>query len=408
MKIQNYIKLIFIVFCVASSNSFAGAAENKQKTVTEKFSVYTENSKYSIDYSDYTALLKKTVLVMGHSTRQKAAEATGTVGTRFKSQKKVYTAREGNRFFFEAFQRDEDIILLTKIRKSLETLPDDAPLQAFSKDEQLAYWLNLYNVTLLEELCKHPANKLKKMLTGKKSFLNKKVLTVAGVKLSLNDIHHKILLPNFGDDAVVIYGLFQGNIGGPNIRNHAYNGSNVYSKLRNNAAEFINSNRGTFSRKKGKMSVSKFYDVNKSLFPDFNRDLRRHLANFARGEYKYKIDDASKFKPNITDWTIVRLTGDNSNYGGSVSKGEAAMMNAIKGNGIGSEGELGGRSGSPAYIASTAGLRSMIESNIKGYGRLSPDEVKIFKELKQKYYEDKGIVYIEEVNKSELKKKEKK
>jgi hypothetical protein len=92
-----------------------------------------------------------------------------------------YEAGERNRFHFEEFQGDEENQqLLPEIQKNLEGVQAQAPLEYFSRDEQLACWLNLYNVTMKNEIAKvYPERKLKKLLTGKKSILEKKLLTPA-------------------------------------------------------------------------------------------------------------------------------------------------------------------------------------------------------------------------------------
>lgn len=51
-----------------------------------------------------------------------------------------------------------------------------APLNLFSRDEQLAYWSNLYNITLVDEIVAiYPKRNLKKIVTGKNSILAQKV-----------------------------------------------------------------------------------------------------------------------------------------------------------------------------------------------------------------------------------------
>jgi hypothetical protein len=57
--------------------------------------------------------------------------------------------------------------------------------------------------------------------------LPKKLLTVDGVALSLNDIQFNILKHNYANNPLIIYGLYQGVIGGPNIRKSAYTGATV-------------------------------------------------------------------------------------------------------------------------------------------------------------------------------------
>ena len=113
--------------------------------------------------------------------------------------------------------------------------------------------------------------------------LSKKLLTVAGMPLSLNDIQFTILKQNYDNDPLIIYGLYQGYIGGPNIRKRAYTGADVYRSLANNAIEFTNSNRGTYSKDEKVFRVSSLYERNRVYFPDFNSDLSKHLLVYLEG-----------------------------------------------------------------------------------------------------------------------------
>jgi len=225
-------------------------ANAANSTVPEPFQRFDADSKYAINYDDLTAMLKTVVVDVGRSSREKAAPSHAATGTRMKASVKRSTQNEANRFYYETFEgNDEAQQLLKGIQKSLEQVPTEVSLEYFSRDEQLAYWLNLYNVTVLNEIVQvYPKRNLKKILVGKKSIFSKKLLTVAGIPLSLNDIQYTILKQNYDNNPLIMYGLYQGNIGGPNIRKNAYTGKDVHRALTNNAIEFINSNRGTQSK----------------------------------------------------------------------------------------------------------------------------------------------------------------
>ena len=308
-----------------------GAAGAAESTVPEPFQGFDADSTYAINYDDLTAVLKTVVIDMGISTRRVAQEGPEVTGTRMKVKIKK-TANEGNRFYFETFKDDEEAQqFLRDIQKSLEQLPAEAPLKHFSREEQLAYWLNLYNVTVLNEvIAVYPTKNLKKYTVGKKSIFDKKLLTVAGVPLSLNDIQFTILKQNYDNNPLVIYGLYQGIIGGPNIRKRAYTGADVMSALENNAYEFINSNRGTWGRDKGVFRVSSFYDRNRAYFPNFEADLTAHLEKHLTGTELTKLQAGLKMKANIHDWSVTDLVGTQQRIGGSFATSRAALMDSMK------------------------------------------------------------------------------
>ena len=255
-----------------------------EATVPEPFRGFDNSSSYTINYDDLTAILKAVVVDVGRSTREVAQPAQAKIGTRMKAKVKRLTAGEGNRFYYETFQDNEaSKQFLREIQKDLEQLPSEAPLKYFSRDEQLAYWLNLYNVTLLNEIIDiYPKRDLKKLFRGKNSILAKKLLTVADVPLSLDDIQFTILKQNYDDNPLVLYGLYQGIVGGPDIRKAAYTGATVNYALESNARDFVNSNRGTFSRDERTFRVSSFYDRNQAFFPNFRGRFVRTPDEFSR------------------------------------------------------------------------------------------------------------------------------
>lgn len=366
----------FLVLLMTTSAAHAAA-------VPEPFQGFDNNSKYVIKYDDLTAMLKTVVVDVGRSTREVAAPKQAKTGTRMKAKVKRSTINEGNRFYFETFEGNEEARqLLTGIRDSLAALPNEAPLQYFSRDEQLAYWLNLYNVTLLNEVVAvYPRKDLKKLLDGKNSILSKKLLKVAGVPLSLNDIQYTILKENYNNNPMIMYGLYQGVIGGPNIRRRAYTGSDVWRALENNALEFVNSNRGTYSQDQKTFHVSGLYDRNEDYFPDFNADLKKHLLAYLEGSERDALQTASKLKADINDWTVTDLGGSHREIGGSLADNNAALLDSVRStmpSGFGDPKAIGGVPASVGYGGAA------IASKAVPYNRIDPELLGVLLELNEK------------------------
>jgi len=365
---KKYILFAVIVFCnLLIVNTMASASNSP---VPEPFQRFDADSKYIINFDDLTAVLRTVVVDTGRSTREVAAPSQAKTGTRMKVSVKRSTMTEANRFYFETFVDNEEAQqLLVGIQKSLEQLPEEVSLEYFSRDEQLAYWLNLYNLTVLNEIIKvYPKRDLKKMLVGKKSMLSKKLLNVAGIPLSLNDIQFTILKQNYDSNPLIIYGLYQGYIGGPNIRRKAYTGADVYRSLENNAIEFTNSNRGTYSKDEKVFQVSSLYDRNRVYFPDFNSDLSAHLLAYLEGYERTELQQATKLKPDIDDWTVTDLGGTHRELGAAFADSNAALLDAVKG--TTPADPLSGAS----YMGAAVGAgSSSTASKAKPYNRIDPE-----------------------------------
>lgn len=397
MIMKHIISAAFAIFSTLTISQFAVAQDSG---VPEPFRGFDDESKYVITYDDLTAVLKTVVVDVGRSNREVAAPTRAKTGTMMKSKVKRTTANEANRFYFETFENnDEAKQLLSTIKTSLEILPEEVSLEYFSRDEQLAYWLNLYNVTLLTELVEiYPKKKLKKYLTGKKSILSKKLLTVAGVPLSLNDIQFTILKNNYDNNPLVVYGLYQGIIGGPNIRRRAYTGKDVWRALANNAIEFVNSNRGTYGSSKSAdvFQVSSMYERSGAYFPDFNSDLSAHLTQYLEGDELAMLAKATTLKPNIDDWTITSLAGNYREFGGSLADNKAALLDSATSTVVNTNyGESGATLGASIGYGSQAIAAKTLTVN-----RIDPDLLSHLVELNQRRMEVNAInstVTIEEL-----------
>ncbi|WP_420429510.1 DUF547 domain-containing protein [Kordiimonas sp.] len=277
------------------------------RAASEPHAVFTEAATVSnvdISYDDWSYILSATVFEAGRSDRSYAPPPVPGVGRRIVKGNTSSTRFEGNRLYFVGFD-DENLKAVMRIRAELAAMPDAVPMAEWTKNQQLAYWLNLYNVTLISELAKrYPEQELRSLLYGKRGLLDRKLLKVAGVKLSLNDIHHRIILANW-DDPLVIYGMFHGYVGCASIRSEAYTADKVWSQLKDNAFEFINSNRG--ARMRGEvLEVSALYKENAELFPD-EASLRSHIADYADPVFAARVHGASRIKADVKDYYIADL-----------------------------------------------------------------------------------------------------
>jgi hypothetical protein len=379
MKNKHIFSLVFIAITVFSVSAGA-SVENS--TVPEPFQRFDDTSDRVIDYTDLNSLLDALVLNMGRSDRKKASPQKSATGTRMKFSVNRATVNEGNRFYYEVFEDNEkNRQTLRRIRNRLEGIPFITPLEKYSRDEQLAYWLNLYNVTVLDEIVKiYPQRKLEDHLVGKDSILAAKTLVVAGFPLSLNDIEFTILKQNYNGNPLILYGLYQGIIGGPSIRKTAYTGKYVYGDLIENAMEFINSNRGTEGKSSKVFRVSSFYQRNSAFFSDFQQDLREHLLTYLEGEELDELKTARTLKADINDWTVTDLYGTNRDLAGSFGTNNAALAGAAS-------GENSSRLTSRAAAAS----------------RYSPAVMAHLQELKRKQEEERtGTVTIEEMGQADV------
>jgi len=384
--INRQIKHLYsVVFLVCGLLVLAPAAAAADSEVPEPFRGFDATSVYTIDYADLNAILSSLVVDVGRSNRKIAQPTVAKTGTRMKYSVNRATVSEGNRFLFELFEgNEENQQILGDIQSDIEKVPTEVALELFSRDEQLAYWINLYNITVLNEIVKvYPEKKLKKLLVGKNSVLSKKLLNVAGVPLSLNDIQFTILRENYENNPLIMYGLYQGIVGGPNIRNAAYTGKNVYRDLVDNAIEFTNSNRGTSGRDSGVFRVSSLYERNRIYFDSSESALTAHLLRYLEGDERGELQAARKVKLDIDDWTVTDLYGTHREIGLSIASNNAALIGSVRGS-----------------QRATSDPSGVLIGKTPRDNRYSPEMLENLYELKSKQEagnEDKATVTVEEM-----------
>lgn len=197
----------------------------------------------------------------------------------------------------------------TEYRQDLERTGSNLDLQSLPRNEQLAFWLNLHNVAMIEQIAlAWPIRQPRDITIDGVPLDDAKFITVDGVAMSLKDIRTQIVYPNWKDPRV-IYGFWRGEIGGPSIQREAYNGSNLTDLLDRGAKELINSLRGTQKSGDTLLVSSFFEEAAPYYFPDFSRDMRNHVAAFANTEVQGILAKTQSAKATISEPDIADLAG---------------------------------------------------------------------------------------------------
>ena len=119
----------------------------------------------------------------------------------------------------------------------IKSLAAASPQAAWSKNEQMAYWINLYNALTIQLICVHyPVTRITDIDKGKPWDATR--VTIGGKGYSLNDIENNALRP-MGDPRIH-FAINCAALSCPPIWNHAWTGTNVSERLEMQAKRFIN------------------------------------------------------------------------------------------------------------------------------------------------------------------------
>ena len=181
------------------------------------------------------------------------------------------------------------------------------PISRYSRAEQLAYWINLYNALTVRVVLDHyPVDSIRDIDISPGLFADgpwgKKLVMVEGEALSLNDIEHRILRPIWRDNRIH-YAVNCASIGCPDLQPTAFTASNADSLLTKAARGYINSPRG-ISISGDTVTVSKIYDWFYEDFGRTDRDVLDHLLTYAEPALKQKLQEIGEIHEVAYDWRL--------------------------------------------------------------------------------------------------------
>lgn len=202
-----------------------------------------------------------------------------------------------------------------KLRGYLDAL-QTVDTKALTRDQQLAFWINLYNAKTVElVLQNYPVDSILKIKDGilPTGPWNRKVLNVGGEALSLNDVEHRIVRPVFKEERIH-YALNCAAAGCPNLSPKAWRAEGLEAALAKAERAYVNDPRGVRIREDGTLVLSKIFAWFREDFGESEAEIIAKLAKAAeqplreklkgrthvdRYEYDWSLNDAAAAKNNI-------------------------------------------------------------------------------------------------------------
>jgi len=307
------IKLIALGFALAAAPTLGAASEIEANPSIESSSTFdafkprAASLDITLDYESWDDALRWFVLPMGASLRQVAPRRVASSGSRLIYGHDSIYRLEGNRVAYSLLQETQKAAL-TEYRRDLERIGSELDLAGLPRNEQLAFWINLHNVAVIEQIAlAYPVQSPRNVKVNETALDEAKFITVAGVAMSPQDIRTKIVYPNWRDPRV-IYSFFRGDIGGPSLPRRAFTAKYLDQQLASSAREFVNSLRGV-SRSGDRMRVSEIYrEAEPFYFTNFDADLRTHLTRFAENDVQQIIDRTNSVSADIYETDIADLS----------------------------------------------------------------------------------------------------
>jgi hypothetical protein len=177
-----------------------------------------------------------------------------------------------------------------------------------SRAEQLPYWINLYNALTVKVILDHwPVSSIRDIDISPGLFSDgpwgKKLVSVEGEMLALDDIEHRILRPIW-KDARIHYAVNCASIGCPDLAPEPYRADTADAMLSAAAQTYVNSPRGLRIDADGRLIASKIYDW---FIDDFGGDeagVLRHVRRYAAPALSARLAGRTGIDDHAYDWRI--------------------------------------------------------------------------------------------------------
>lgn len=154
----------------------------------------------------------------------------------------------------------------------VKSFQNNSPQKSWSKNAQLAYWLNAYNLFTIKLIVdNYPLKKITDLDNGKT--WDVKRIDIAGKKYSLNEIENEIIRPTF-KDARIHFALNCAAKSCPPLWNRAFTTATVQSNLESRTKAFIISKNNELAQ--NIVKVSKIFDWYKVDFGDLIAFLNKY------------------------------------------------------------------------------------------------------------------------------------
>lgn len=256
-----------VLVCLLIDQTVATAAP-KAKLI-EFWDDSEEQSGLGIDYTEWDALLSKFVIT-NHPSKL-------------------------NRFDYDSLQASDKAVL----DGFIDYMEQMDPRQ-LTKLRQKAYWINLFNAALIQEVLESKPEESIKDISG--NLWKRKRLYIAMQKMSLDDIEHGVLRPIFKDPRIH-FSLVAGTVSSANLLPEAFTSDNIEVLLEQNTKEFISHSRGVSKAKNGRLVLSRIFSWYQADFGGDFGEVKRFIKPYLPEALKPLLIDAKKAKYQY-DWAI--------------------------------------------------------------------------------------------------------
>lgn len=207
-----------------------------------------------------------------------------------------------NRFNYKGISKEDRAALKDYLSRLAAV-----PISKYSRPEQFAYWVNLYNALTVDVVLDHyPVDSIRDIDISPGFFSDgpwgKELVTVEGTGVTLNDIEHRILRPIWKDPRIH-YAVNCASVGCPNLLRKAYTPARMEKLLEKGARKYVNNERGVRVDGDG-LVVSSIYVWFQDDFGGSDAAVIDHLRKYAAPRLQKLLEGRTAIDGHAYDWSL--------------------------------------------------------------------------------------------------------
>jgi hypothetical protein len=199
---------------------------------------------------------------------------------------------------YAGFKKDQ-----VQLRKYLTMVEKSAPAKSWSKEEELAYWINAYNAFTIQLILDNADKKITSIKDiGSKikiPFVNTpwdiKFINIGDEKMDLNNIEHGIIRKKFKEPRIH-FALVCAAKSCPPLRNEAFTAKNLDRQLQDQGVRFIN------DASKNKITVNSIKIT--KLLDWYGRDFNKSQIDIVNDYSKTKVNKDAAISYMDYNWAL--------------------------------------------------------------------------------------------------------
>ncbi|MDB5036217.1 MAG: hypothetical protein JWQ98_3458 [Chlorobi bacterium] len=175
----------------------------------------------------------------------------------------------------------------------------NASLRGASADEQMAFWLNAYNASVIRNVIDNPGMRRPIDVKG---FFDARTFRIAGSTLTLNDMENRMLRERFREP-LIHFGLVCAARSCPPLQPRTFDARTVRAQLARNATAYLASAYNRFDAATNTLTLSKIFDWYKG---DFGGDagIREFVKKYGTPAMRQRISSSTTIAFMEYDWTL--------------------------------------------------------------------------------------------------------